>query len=114
MKTAVDSKAKEREVAIAAESKDDEYPTFPKVRFSAVMRESVTGIPLEPTHASVARTEVAIWYSPRVSAPRTRDRYILKTKESSLVKPAAAVTMANDLKIFFILYDITRRVAIFY
>jgi len=38
----------------------------------------------------------------------------LKAKDNSLVTVAAAVTSAKDLKIFFILYDITAVAAIFY
>lgn len=52
------------------------------------------------------KIEKAIWYIPRVSAPKYLDKYILKTKDINLVIIELNVIMEKALYIFFTIYYI--------
>ena len=55
---------------------------------------------IPPVERAIKRknTVSAIWYSPKVSAPSVRERYILNTKARLLVKIEKPVTVSSDFK----------------
>lgn len=71
--------------------------------FSATFREIVVGIPEAAIAISREMIEIVIWYNPIPSAPKTLDKYILKTKEINLVSAEIIVTIENALIVLFIL-----------
>lgn len=63
--------------------------------------ETVSGMPLAIKDSNTTKTEWAIWYTPRPSAPIVRDKYILNKKPSALVNTANNVIVNTALNIDF-------------
>ena len=78
---------------------DNGLSDFPSASDSAILRDNT--VPSPPVVKAMNRknTDRQIWYSPKTSAPTSRERYILKTNDSVLVITLIPVTVATDFTI---------------
>ena len=97
-KNIADAKAIIRALVVIAYFLFDEFNSL----YFALKRDTVKGIPLQQIVTRHAKTEKAIWYMPRASAPIARDIKILKIKPERRVKAVKKVISTTVFIRFFI------------
>ena len=96
------NKAEEKAISIALVVMAYLCLAFLRALYFALNLLTARGSPLQQIVTRLAKTEKAIWYTPRASAPITRDIYILKIKPERRVKIVKIVIKATVLSKFFI------------